>query len=103
MTCTDLRRFAQFDLPGACGAGAVLHADDGRVARAKRPSPPSLVQAFHAAEANLRLIPGGDIESDFRRFGPLLPISMAMAVPRSCISTRPAIPAAASPKATLLR
>ncbi len=33
---------------------------------AKRPSPPSLVQAFHAAEANLRLIPGGDIESGFR-------------------------------------
>ncbi|HGM7321048.1 TPA: hypothetical protein ACKQCD_002182 [Stenotrophomonas maltophilia] len=33
---------------------------------AKRPSPPSLVQAFHAAEANLRLIPGDDIESDFR-------------------------------------
>lgn len=33
---------------------------------AKRPSPPSLVQALHAAEASLRLIPGGDIESDFR-------------------------------------
>lgn len=28
--------------------------------------PPSLVQAYHAAEANLRLIPGDDIESDFR-------------------------------------
>lgn len=28
--------------------------------------PPSLVQAFHAAEANLRRIPGDDIESDFR-------------------------------------
>ncbi|MBH1659356.1 hypothetical protein I5U80_00235 [Stenotrophomonas maltophilia] len=33
---------------------------------AKRPSPPSLVQAYLAAEANLRLIPGDDIESDFR-------------------------------------
>ena len=29
-------------------------------------APPSLVQAYHAAEANLRLIPGDDIESDFR-------------------------------------
>lgn len=29
-------------------------------------SPPSLVQAFHAAEASLRRIPGDDIESDFR-------------------------------------
>ncbi|WP_329913371.1 hypothetical protein [Stenotrophomonas sp. SMYL86] len=28
--------------------------------------PPSLVQAYLAAEANLRLIPGDDIESDFR-------------------------------------
>lgn len=28
--------------------------------------PPSLVQALHAAEASLRLIPGDDIESDFR-------------------------------------
>ncbi|MGS7838721.1 hypothetical protein ACVMVB_14310 [Stenotrophomonas maltophilia] len=28
--------------------------------------PPSLVQAYRAAEANLRLIPGDDIESDFR-------------------------------------
>ncbi len=29
-------------------------------------APPSLVQAYRAAEANLRLIPGDDIESDFR-------------------------------------
>jgi len=30
------------------------------------PTPPSLVQALKAAEASLRLIPGDDIESDFR-------------------------------------
>jgi hypothetical protein len=35
-------------------------------AASERPSPPSLVQALHAAEASLRLIPGDDIESDFR-------------------------------------
>ncbi|HBP04671.1 TPA: hypothetical protein QEM98_003017 [Stenotrophomonas maltophilia] len=36
-------------------------------AASKRVAPsPSLVQAYHAAEANLRLIPGDDIESDFR-------------------------------------
>lgn len=29
-------------------------------------APPSLVQAYRAAEANLRLIPGDDIESEFR-------------------------------------
>lgn len=33
---------------------------------ASKASPPSLVKAFNAAEASLRLIPGDDIESDFR-------------------------------------
>lgn len=31
-----------------------------------KPTPPSLVQALHAAEASLRRIPGSDIEHDFR-------------------------------------
>ena len=38
----------------------------GPASAASQASPPSLVQAFNAAEASLRRIPGDDIESDFR-------------------------------------
>ena len=43
-----------------------LTATAAPVASKRVAPPPSLVQAYLAAEANLRLIPGDDIESDFR-------------------------------------
>lgn len=43
-----------------------LTAMAGQPAAKRTVAPPSLVQAYRAAEANLRLIPGDDIESDFR-------------------------------------
>lgn len=51
-------------LPSAFAFCALVGCDP--VFAASKASPPSLVQAFHAAEASLRLIPGDDIESDFR-------------------------------------
>lgn len=55
-TCLVLAALALSSLPAMAGQPAVK----------RTVPPPSLVQAFHAAEANLRLIPGDDIESDFR-------------------------------------
>ncbi|HEL3779026.1 TPA: hypothetical protein UMU67_001158, partial [Stenotrophomonas maltophilia] len=43
-----------------------LPAMAGQPAVKRTVPPPSMVQAFRGAEANLRLIPGDDIESDFR-------------------------------------
>lgn len=51
-------------LPSAFAFCALVGCDP--VFAASKASPPSLVHAFHAAEASLRLIPGDDIESDFR-------------------------------------
>lgn len=51
-------------LPAAFALSALVGCDP--VFAASKASPPSLVQAFNAAEASLRRIPGDDIESDFR-------------------------------------
>ncbi|PJL11614.1 hypothetical protein [Stenotrophomonas lactitubi] len=51
-------------LPAAITLCALVGADP--VFAASNASPPSLIQAFNAAEASLRRIPGDDIERDFR-------------------------------------
>lgn len=51
-------------LPSAFAFCALVGCDP--VFATSKASPPSLVQAFNAAEASLRRIPGDDIESDFR-------------------------------------
>ncbi|WP_432591979.1 hypothetical protein [Stenotrophomonas maltophilia] len=59
-------RFTSICLPLAALALSSLTAVAAPAASKRVVAPPSLVQAYRAAEANLRLIPGDDIESDFR-------------------------------------
>lgn len=59
-------RFTSICLPFAALALSSLTAVAAQAASKRVVPPPSLVQAYRAAEASLRRIPGDDIESDFR-------------------------------------
>ncbi|AUI07865.1 MULTISPECIES: hypothetical protein [Stenotrophomonas] len=59
-------RFTSICLPLAALALSSLTAVAAPAASKRVVAPPSLVQAYRAAEASLRRIPGDDIESDFR-------------------------------------
>ncbi|QDL28296.1 hypothetical protein [Stenotrophomonas maltophilia] len=59
-------RFTSICMPLAALALSSLTAVAAQAASKRVVPPPSLVQAYRAAEASLRRIPGDDIESDFR-------------------------------------